>query len=92
MIGLLFGLAAGLWAAKWLLLPAVVIGVGVWALAGYLRSVDEVAEADAAVRDAMAEVAHRADVQHQQVMRGELHGTFGVATPAVWKYQRACKR
>jgi len=77
MIGLLVGIAAGLWAVKWLLLPAVVIGVGVWALRGYLRSLDEVREADAAVEAAAAEIAARADQQHQWVFEGDPRGIYG---------------
>lgn len=88
LLGLLFGLAAGLWASKYLLLPVVVIGVGVWAMCGYLRSCDEISELDAEIDVERAAMAARADEQHQQVMCGDRRGTYGVAMPAVGQLER----
>jgi hypothetical protein len=92
LVGLLFGLAAGLWAAKWLLIPAVVVGV-VWLLAWVVKRQGERDLAERLAREAAErELAERMWEQHNQVMRADPRGMYGVALPAMRKFARVNRR
>jgi small-conductance mechanosensitive channel len=73
----------------WWIIAAVAAWYAVKALrVAWLR---HEAQARALMRE-QAAVAARADEQHQQVMRGDDRGLWGVAGPAMRKYEREVKR
>lgn len=88
LFGMLFALAATLWAMPYLLVAGAFVLV-VWLIR---REVTRQADRELAERLAQRDLAGRMWKQHQQVMRGDPRGVYGAALPAVRKLNRVSQR